>query len=71
MEMTFAIAVIPSSQAVSVGRPAQHPKLIAGHRPVPMESRHFEVGVMHRHSFVDRMQMGDRVPRALSFCPDR
>ncbi|WP_275415312.1 MafI family immunity protein [Planotetraspora silvatica] len=22
-------------------------------------------------ALVDRMQMGDRVPRALSFCPDR
>jgi hypothetical protein len=26
--MTFAIAMVPSSQAVSSGRPAQHPKLI-------------------------------------------
>jgi hypothetical protein len=30
--MTFAIAVIPSGQVVSVGRPAQHPKLIGRRR---------------------------------------
>src|SRR5882672_429150 len=29
VEMTFAIAVIPSSRVVSVGGPAQHPNLIA------------------------------------------
>src|ERR1700756_4639783 len=28
VEMTFAIAVIPSGQVVSAGRPAQHPELI-------------------------------------------
>src|ERR1700752_334234 len=28
VEMTFAIAVIPSGQVVSAGRPVQHPELI-------------------------------------------
>jgi hypothetical protein len=36
--MTFAITVIPSSQVVSVGRPAQHPKLIGRHRSVPAQA---------------------------------
>jgi hypothetical protein len=38
VEMTFAITVIPSSQVVSVGRPAQHPKLIGRHRSVPAQA---------------------------------
>src|ERR1700760_2205277 len=32
VEMTFAIAVVPSGQVVSTGRPARHPDLI-GRRP--------------------------------------
>src|SRR6266550_7183204 len=54
VEMTFAIAVIPSSQVVSVGRPAQHPKLIGRRRSVPAQSRHSGLVVMHRH----RLQHG-------------
>jgi hypothetical protein len=46
--MTLAITVIPSSQVVSVGRPAQHPKLIGRHRSVPAQSRQSGLVAMHR-----------------------
>jgi hypothetical protein len=46
--MTFAIAVIPSSQVVSAGRPAQNPKLIGRRKFVPAQSWHSGLVVMHR-----------------------
>jgi hypothetical protein len=46
--MTFAIAVILSSRVVSVGRPAQHPKLIGRRKPVLTQIRHSGLGMMHR-----------------------
>jgi hypothetical protein len=52
--MTFAIAVIPSSQVVSAGRPAQHPKLIGRRKSVLTQSRHSGLVVMHRQ----RLQRG-------------
>jgi putative transposase len=45
--MTFAIGVIPSSQVVSVGRPAQHPKVIG--RPQIRVGRNFSVCALTRH----------------------
>ncbi|WP_432837892.1 hypothetical protein [Dactylosporangium sp. CA-092794] len=39
VEMTFAIAVIPSSQLVSAGRPARHPKIVARPQTVPPTDR--------------------------------
>src|SRR6266567_1596602 len=46
VEMTFAIAVIPSGQVVSACRPAQHPKLIGRRRSVLTQSRHSGLVVM-------------------------
>jgi hypothetical protein len=48
VEMTFAIAVIPSNQVVSVGRPAQYPKFIGRREPVLTQSRHAGLVLMHR-----------------------
>src|SRR4051812_46665956 len=39
VETTFAIAVVPSSQVMSIGRPPQHPKLIGRPPTFPPESR--------------------------------
>jgi hypothetical protein len=54
VEMTLAIAVIPSSQVVSVGRPAQHSKLIGRRKSILKQSRPSGLVVMHRQ----RLQHG-------------
>jgi hypothetical protein len=48
------MAVIPSSQVVSAGRPAQHPELIGRSQSVPAQSLHLELAAMHLH----RLQRG-------------
>jgi hypothetical protein len=52
--MTLAIAVIPSSQVVSAGRPAQNPKLIGRRKSILKQSRPSGLVVMHRQ----RLQHG-------------
>jgi len=48
--MTFASTVIPSSQAVPAGRPAQYPKLIGRRKPVLDAEPACRLVLMHRHA---------------------